>query len=155
MANPVIPGSATVETPVETMVPIAENCQLVPTDMNRLAASYPRGMPQNFAAHFANGGAFLPHPTLTTTTAAGIPTFPWGIPTVQTPPVDASNPEDNQGQVPHENPDAEGEYRGPRLHFQIPTQVAQAASAHQAAPFSYPGATSMPMMTYAPANPAL
>ena len=66
------------------------------------------------------GGAFFPRQTLTATTADGNPTFPWGITNIQTPLVDAANPEDNQGQVTHETPDVEGEYWGPRLHFQIP-----------------------------------
>lgn len=123
--------------------------------MNRLAAATPWGMHENFAANFVDGGAFFPHPTLTATAAAGNPAFLWGIPTVQTPLVDAANPKDNQGQVLNETSDAEDEYRGPRLHFQVPAQAAQPASANQAAPFSYPRATSMPMMTYAPTNFAL
>lgn len=96
----------TVETPMETVVPTSENRQLVLADMNRLAAAYPWGMPQNFAAHFTNGGSFSPHQTLTATAATGNPAFPWGIPTVQTPPIDDANPEDNQGRVPHETPNA-------------------------------------------------
>lgn len=97
VANPTIVAGATVETPVETIVPTTENRQLVPADMDRLAAVYPWGIPQNLAAHFANGGDFFPHPTLTTPVAVGNPTFPSGVPTVQTPPIDAANPEDNQG----------------------------------------------------------
>ena len=69
--------------------------------------------------------------------------------------VDAANPEDNQGQVLNETPDVEDEYRGSRLHFQVPAQAAQPASANQAAPYSYPGATSVPMLTYAPTDTAL
>lgn len=44
-ANPAVTAGATVETPVETVVPTSENRQLVPADMNRLAAAYPWGMP--------------------------------------------------------------------------------------------------------------
>lgn len=136
VTNPATATGATVETPVETVVPTTENCQLVPADMNRLTAAYPWGMPLNFSAHFAHGGAFFPHPTLIAPAATGNPAFAWGIPTVQTPPIDVANPEDNQGQVPNETPDAEGEYRGPCLHFHIPSQVAQPASANQATPFN-------------------
>lgn len=57
--------------------------------------------------------------------------------------VDAANPKDVQGQVPHKTPNAEGEYQGPRLHFQVPTQVSQPTTAHPAIPFGYPGAISM------------
>lgn len=121
VANLVATVGATVETLVETVVPTSENCQLVRADTNRLVAAYPWGMPQNFVAHFTNGGAFFPHPTLTATVVAGNPTFPWGSPNVQTPPVDTANPEDIKGQVPHETPDAEGEYQGPRLYFQVPS----------------------------------
>ena len=67
-------------------------------------------MPQNFVAHFTNGSAFFPHQTLSAHIAAKTAIFPWGVPTVQTPPVDATNLEDNQGQVPTEPPDVEDEY---------------------------------------------
>lgn len=141
VANSATAVGATIETHMETVVPTIENYQLVHADMNRLTGAYPWGMPQNFVAHFANGGAFFPHPTLTAPAAAGNPVFPWGVSTVQIPLVNAANPEDDQGQVPNETPDAEGEYRGPRLHFQI---HAQPASTHQAAPFGYLGETSVP-----------
>lgn len=145
-------AGATVETLVETVVLTNGNHQLVPVYVNMLAVAYPWGMPQNVAAHFANEGAFFPHPTLTSLATIGNNVFPWGVPTIQTPPVDAANPEDNQGQVPHETPDVEGEYQGPRPNFHIP---AQPTSTNQAAPFSYPEVTSVPMMTYAPTNLAL
>lgn len=79
------------------------------------------------------------------------------MPTIQTPPVDDANFEDNQGQVPIETPDNKDEYRGPRLHFQVPSQAAQPANMNQfqAAPFGYPRETSVPMLTYAPNNHSL
>lgn len=95
VTNPTTAADATVETLVESVVPTTENRQLVPADMNRLVVAYPWGMPQNFASHFTNGGAFFPHHTLVAHAAARNPVFQWGIPTVQTPPVDISNPEDN------------------------------------------------------------
>lgn len=149
VVNTTITNGTTVETTVETVVPTSENRQLVPADINRLFADYPWGMPQNFSAIFTNGGAFFPHPTLTATAVAGNPAFLWGIPNVQTSPVDTANLEDTQGQVPHGTPDAEGEYRGTRLYFQVPTQVAQPASTHPMVPFGYPGVSSVPT------NPAL
>lgn len=109
VTNPTAAVGATVETLMETVLPTTGSRKLVLADVNRLAASYPRGMPQNFAAHFANGGAFFPYPTLTAVAAAENTIFPWGVSTVQTPPIDAANPEDNQGQVPNETPDAENE----------------------------------------------
>lgn len=78
VTNPTTVDGATVKTPVEIIVLTNGNRQLVPTDVNRLAASYPWGMPQNFAVHFANEGAFFPHPTLTAPATAGNTTFPWG-----------------------------------------------------------------------------
>lgn len=111
-------------------------------------------MPQSFAAHFANGDAFFPHQTLVAPTAAGNVVFPWGVPTVQSPPVDAANPEDNQGKIPTETPDNEDEYRGLCLHFQVSAQASQPANMNQfqAALFGYAGETSMPVLTYAPNN---
>lgn len=38
-------AGATVETPMETVVPTNGNRQLVPTDVNRLVAAYPWGIP--------------------------------------------------------------------------------------------------------------
>lgn len=55
MTNPTTIVGATAETPVEDVVPTTENRQVVTVDMNRLAASYPWGMPPNFVAHFSNG----------------------------------------------------------------------------------------------------
>lgn len=83
--------------------------------------------------------------------------FPWGVPTVQTPPVDAAHPEDNQGQVPNETPDNEDEYGGTLLHFQVIAQAAQPVNMNQFqdATFGYPGETSVPMLAYAPTNPAI
>lgn len=102
-------------------------------------------------------GGFFPHPTLFASAATRNTSFLWGLPIIQTPLVDAANSKTNQGQVPEDTPDAEDDYRGPRLHFQIPAQTTQAASASQfpTIPFGYPGATSMPILTYAPTNPAL
>lgn len=71
VTNPTAAVGATVETPTETVVPTTVNRQLVPANVNKLAAAYPRGMPPNFAAYFANGSAFFPHPILTTPAAAG------------------------------------------------------------------------------------
>lgn len=52
---------ATIETPVETMVPTIVNQPMFTSASNRLAAAYPWGMPPNFASQFANGCAFIPH----------------------------------------------------------------------------------------------
>lgn len=130
---------------------------MVPTDSIRLVAAYPWGMPPHLVAHLASGGAFFPHPALSASAAVGNTGFPWGVRTIQTPSVNASNPETNQGQVPNDTPDTEDDYRGPHLHFQIPAQTAQAVSASQfpTVPFGYPGVTFMPMLTYTPTNPAL
>lgn len=57
-------------------------------------------MPPSFAAQFANGGGFIPHQALHAPNAAENAIFPWGAPMIQTPPtVDATDPEDTQGQV--------------------------------------------------------
>lgn len=104
------------------------------------------------------GDAFIPHQTLIAPNAVGNAVFPWGAPTIQTPStVDAANPEDTQGQVLSETPDNEEEYWGPHLHFQVTSQVAQPGNMNrfQVAPFVYPGATSVPMLTYAPNIPTL
>lgn len=95
-------------------------------------------------------GAFFPHPTLSAAAAAGNAGFPWALPTVQTTPVIAADPENNQGQVPDDTPDNEDDYRGPCLHFQIPNQTAQAANVSQfpTIPLGYLGVTSMPMLSY-------
>lgn len=80
------------------------------------------------------------------------------MPTVQTPhTVDVTNPKDNQGQVPTETLDNKDEYRCSRLHFQVPSQATQPANMNQfqASPFGYPGETFVPILTYAPNNPAL
>lgn len=67
-------------------------------------------MPPKFTTQFANEGAFIPHQTLVTPNASRNPVFPWGAPMIQTPPtIDASNPEDTQGQVPTGTPDNEDE----------------------------------------------
>lgn len=152
--------AATIETPVETLTPTTLNHHLVRHAMNRLVATYPCGMPLNFAAQFANGGDFIPYQALVAPNFVGNVVFLWDVPTIQTPPtVDAANPEDNQGQVLAKTPDNEDEdeYRGPRLHFQIPSQAAQPANMNQfqAAPFLYPRETSVPMLTYSPNNPGL
>lgn len=157
VTNPTAAIDDTIETSTETVAPTIGNLQLVPTNFNRLVASYPQGMPLNIAAHFANGGSFYPHHTLAAPTAVGNAIFPWGVPTIQTPPVDDANPEDNQGQVPSETPDNKDEYRGPRLPFQVPSQAAQLGNMNtfQATPFGYPRETFVPMLTYAPNNPTL
>lgn len=110
MTNPTVVVGATVETPAETLVPTTGSRQLVPAYLNRFATAYPWGIPQNFVAHFANGGAFFPHQALAAPTAVKNVVFFWGVPTVQTPLIDVANPEDNQGQVPTETPDIEDEY---------------------------------------------
>lgn len=46
----------TVDTPAETIVPNSGNCQMVPMDSARLAATYPWGMPPYLAASLAIGG---------------------------------------------------------------------------------------------------
>ncbi|XP_050918887.1 uncharacterized protein LOC127136366 [Lathyrus oleraceus] len=139
--NPTVVAGTTVKTPMETVA-----CCCLPV-----------GDAPTICCSSHQLGAFFPHPALSAPTAAGNIGFPWGVPTFQTPLVDAANPEANQGQVPDDTPDTKDDYRGPRLHFQIPAQTAQAASASQfpTAPFGYPGVTSMPMLTYAPTNPAL
>lgn len=76
--------------------------------------------------------------------------FPWALPTLQTTSVNVVEPDDNQGQVPDDLPNDEEDYRGSRLHFQLPNQTAQAASTGQVPtfPFGYLGETSVPVMTY-------
>lgn len=119
-------------------------------DAGRLAAAYPWGIPPYLVASLASGGAFFPHPALSATATAGNTGFPWALPTLQTTPVDVADLDNNQGQVPDDLPNEEEDYRGPRLHFQLPNQTAQDASTGQvpAFPFGYPKATSMPLLTY-------
>lgn len=113
---------ATIETPVETVVPTVVNQPIFPSASNRLAADYPWGIPPKFASQFANGGAFIPHQALDAPSAARNYAFPWGIHLIQSPQtVDAGNPRNIQGQVDAETPDDDAEYRGPHLHFQIPS----------------------------------
>lgn len=82
VTNPATAASATVETPVETVIPTNGNHQLVPADVNRLSAAYPWGIPQNFTTYFPNGGALFPHPNLISHAAARNTIFPWGVSTV-------------------------------------------------------------------------
>lgn len=148
---------ATVETPVEIVVPSAMDHPMFTFSSNKLVDAYPWGMPLNFASQFANGGVFIPHQAFASPTTIGNSAFPWGVPMVQTPQtVDVANPENTQGQVLFETPDDDAEYRGSRLHFHIPSQAAQYANPnlYQANQFSYPGETFISMLPYAPANPA-
>lgn len=145
MTIAVTAAGTTVDPPAESVVPNSGNLQMVPTDPARLAAAYPWGMPPHLAASLTSGGAFFPHSALTP--AAGNSGFPWVLPALQTTLVIAADPEDNQGQVPDDLPNDEEDYRGPHLHFQLPSQTAQAASTGQIpVPFGYPGAGSVPMM---------
>lgn len=144
---PTAVAGTTVDTLTEPVVPNSGNRHMVPVDSVRLAAAYPWGMPPHLATSLASGGAFFPHSALFAAAAAG---FTWALPTFQTTLVDAADPDNNQGQIPDDLPNDVEDYRGPRLHFQIPNQTAQDASANQvsAFPFGYPGATSMPMLTH-------
>lgn len=145
---PDVAAGTTNDTPTETAVPNSGKRQVVPTDPVRLVAAYPWGMPPHLAASLASGGTFFPHPTLVA--AVGNTSFPWALPTLQTTLVNATDLDDNQGQDPDDLPNDEEDYRGLRLHFQLPNQTAQAVSIGQVPtiPFDYPGATSVPMMTY-------
>lgn len=67
---------AAVETLEETVAPTTMNRHLVLANLNRLVAAYSWGMPQNFTAQFANGGAFFPHQTLAAPTAVRNLVFP-------------------------------------------------------------------------------
>lgn len=130
---PTVTIGTTVETPVETVVPNSGNRRMVLVDSTRLAATYPWGMPSHLAASLTHGGTFFPPPALSAAAAAGNTGFPWGLPNVQTTPIDVAESEDH--------------YRGSRLHFQIPTQSVSASHVPNF-PFGYPGATSMSMLTY-------
>ena len=64
VTNATVDVAVVIETLMETVTSTTVNHHLVPSVVNRLVASYPQGMSLNFAAQFANGGAFIPHQAL-------------------------------------------------------------------------------------------
>lgn len=115
VTNPTTTVGTTVKTPVETLVPTTGKRQLVPADSTRLVAATRGECPHTLLLISPMGG-FLSSPG-SLSAAVGNTGFSWGVPTVQTPSVDATNSETNQGQVPDDTPDTEDDYRGPHLHF--------------------------------------
>lgn len=98
VTNATADAVSAVDTPGETVASTVMNHPLFPSAANRLAISYPCGMPPNFVSQFSNGGAFIPHQDLAAHNVAENVVFQWGAPTIQTPPtVDAANSEDAQG----------------------------------------------------------